>query len=60
MGKAGGSMLKEVLKNRIIIYERLGKYKKAKQFAEEYIETYDDMDMLSEYEYIKTRYRNSD
>lgn len=60
VGKAGGSMLKEVLKNRIIIYERLGKYKKAKQFAEEYIETYDDMDMLSEYEYIKTRYRNSD
>lgn len=60
VNKAGGSMLKELLKNRIVIYERLGKFKKAKQYAEEYIEAYDDMDMLSEYEYIKTRYRSNE
>lgn len=56
-GIAVGVMRQEILKNRIIAYEKLGKYKKAKQYAEEYISLYDDSDMLSEYEYIKTRYR---
>ncbi|MDE6635328.1 MAG: tetratricopeptide repeat protein [Lachnospiraceae bacterium] len=54
---AVGNIKQELLKNRIIAYEKLGKYKKAKQYAEEYISLYDDSDMLAEYEYIKTRYR---
>ena len=54
---AGGTMKKQIMFNRVIAYEKTGKYKKAKTLAEEYLETYDDSEMIKEYEFIKTRYR---
>ena len=43
--------------NRIIVYERLGDYKSAKELADQYLENYKNADITREYEFIKTRYR---
>ena len=59
VGIAGGNMKQVLMKNRIAAYEKLGKYKKAKQYAEEYLNMYEDSEMLTEYEFIRTRYRKN-
>lgn len=52
---SGGNLKQEVLRNRIIAYEKLGEYNKAAEYAEEYIEQYDDPEMITEYKFIQTR-----
>jgi len=52
---AGGNMKQELLRNRIVAYERTGDYDKALQYIEEYVEQYDDPDMLNELKFIQTR-----
>ena len=43
-------------RNRVVLYERTGKYKKAKQAASSYLEKYPgDKEMEKELEFIKTR-----
>ena len=54
---SGGSMKENLMYNRIIVYERLGDYKSAKELADQYLENYKNADITREYEFIKTRYR---
>ena len=47
---------KSLLKNNVIIYEKMGKYKKALTAAKKYIKSYpDDKDMKKELSFIRTR-----
>ena len=46
----------QLLKNRVILYERMGKYKKAKKSANLYLKKFPgDKDMEKELIFIKTR-----
>lgn len=56
---AAGSVKQQLLFNHVFVCEKLGDYDTAKVKAQEYLDVYEDELMLHEFEFIKTRSRES-